>query len=88
MMGTAMQLVIMPGGAVRCIYSEAIDLAALGSPAIARASHVEPDQHGRWWADLSPVSGPTLGPFDSRSEALVAESLWLETNWLGRACGP
>ena len=32
-----MQLVIEPGVVVRCIYSEDIDLAALGSPAI-RAS--------------------------------------------------
>ena len=67
-----MQLVITPRGAVRCIYSEAIDLTALGSPAISRASHVEPDQQGCWWADLSPVDGPTLGPFQNRSEALAA----------------
>jgi hypothetical protein len=80
-----MQLIITPGGAVRCIYSEAINLAALGSPVISRASHVEPDQQGRWWADLSPIAGPTLGPFRHRSEALAAEHSWLETNWLGRA---
>ena len=60
-MVTAMQLIIEPGGAVRCIYSEEIDLAALGSPAITRASHVEPDQQGRWRADLSPVNGPGSG---------------------------
>ena len=47
----AMQLVIEPDGTVRCIYSEEIDLAAIGSPTIARASHVEPDQQGRWQAD-------------------------------------
>ena len=78
-----MQLVIESGGVVRCIYSEHIDLAALGSPAISRASNVEPDQQGRWWADMGPVSGPMLGPFDHRSEALGAEAAWLETNWLG-----
>jgi hypothetical protein len=81
------QLIIAPGGAVRAIYSEAINLAALGSPAIFRASHVEPDQQGRWWADLSPVGGPTLGPFAVRSAALAAEHSWLETNWLGRTGG-
>ena len=80
-----MQLIIEPGGVVRCIYSEHIDLAALGSPAIARASHVEPDQQGRWWADLSPVYGPRLGPFSNRSEALAAEQTWLEKNWLRNA---
>jgi len=83
----AMQLVIEPGGAVRCIYGEEIDLAALGSPTISRASHVEPDQQGRWLADLFPVAGPVLGPFDVRSEALAAEHSWLETHWLGRAGG-
>jgi hypothetical protein len=85
---TAMQLIIMPGGAVRCIYSEDINLSALGRPAISRASHVEPDQQGRWSADLSPVNGPRLGPFNSRSEALLAEHNWLETNWLDRRAGP
>lgn len=82
-----MQLVIEPGGVVRCIYSEALNLAALGSLTISRASHVEPDQHGRWRADLSPVGGPVLGPFQVRSEALAAEHSWLETHWLGRAGG-
>ena len=64
------------------IYGEQIDLHALGRPAISRASHVEPDPHGRWFADLSPVAGPKLGPFERRSQALAAEISWLETNWL------
>ena len=82
-----MQLVIESGGAVRCIYCETIDLAALGSPAISRASHVEPDQQGRWWADMWPVGGDVLGPFGTRSEALIAEQAWLETHWLNRPTG-
>ena len=81
-----MQIIIESCGVVRAIYDEAIDLAVLGRPVITRASHVEPDQHGRWWADRSPVGGGTLGSFPNRSEALVAEHSWLETNWLGR-CG-
>jgi hypothetical protein len=88
MMEAIMQLVVEPGGVVKAVYGEEIDLAALGSPMIRRASRVEPDQQGRWLADLSPVDGPTLGPFPSRSEALAAEHTWLETNWLGRAAGP
>ena len=80
-----MQIVITPGGAVRCVYSEEIDLAALGSPTITRASHVEPDTHGRWLADLSPVNGPCLGPYLLRSEALDAEHEWLERHWLVQA---
>jgi hypothetical protein len=77
-----MQLVIHPDGAVSCLYDEAIDLTALGSLQIERGSHVEPDELGRWFADLAPVSGPKLGPFDRRSDALEAERVWLEANWL------
>lgn len=77
-----MQLVILPGGMARCVYNEAIDLTALGHPSITRASHVEPDQHGGWLADLAPVSGPLLGPFPQRSDALAAETDWLEAHWL------
>ncbi len=77
-----MQLVISPGGTVRCIYDEAIEVAALGQPEIQRASHVEPDGRGQWIADLAPVGGPKLGPFSRRSEALEAERQWLEVHWL------
>lgn len=44
---------------------------------ISRASHVEPDAEGYWWADMGPVEGPVLGPYGSRSEALGAEREWL-----------
>jgi hypothetical protein len=78
-----MQLVIEKDGRVRGIYGEEIALEAIGPPRISRASHVEPDNQGRWVADLSPVGGPRLGPFDRRSDALEAEVYWLEDNWLG-----
>jgi hypothetical protein len=77
-----MQLVVHPTGQVRCLYGEAVDLAALGRLRVKRASHVEPDAHGRWIADLCPVDGPLLGPFTLRSEALAAEQRWLEQHWL------
>ena len=77
-----MNLVISPGGEVRCIYSEEIDLRSLGPLSIRRASHVEPSNDGRWLADLSPVGGPVLGPFDLRTDALAAEVTWLEHHWL------
>jgi hypothetical protein len=79
-----MQLVIKPDGQVRCLYDEAVDLASLGTLTIQRGSHVEPDAQGRWLADMTPVAGPTLGPFQRRSEALAAERAWLERNWLCR----
>jgi len=75
-----MTLVVRADGQVRCIYDEAIDLAAIGIVRITRASHVEPDGAGRWWADLSPVGGPPLGPFDRRGQALEAERSWLDAN--------
>jgi len=77
-----MNLLILPDGTVRAIYAEDIDLTNLGPALISRASHVEPDSHGRWLADLGPVGGPVLGPFAFRSEALSAELTWLEANWL------
>jgi hypothetical protein len=77
-----MELVIGPTGEVRCVYSEELELAALGELTIRRASHVEPDDQGQWWADLAPVEGPKLGPFDRRSAALVAEQAWLKGRWL------
>lgn len=77
-----MELIIEGQGQVRCVYGEAIELARLGATQIRRASHVEPDASGRWIADLSPVSGPQLGLFDKRTDALAAEVDWLLKNWL------
>lgn len=77
-----MQLVITPAGAIRCLYGEVFELTSLGRLAIARGSHVEPTTDGQWTADLSPVNGPLLGPFAQRSQALDAERVWLEQNWL------
>ena len=79
-----MDLIVNPFGRVRCLYDEAFDLASLGPLQIARASHVEPDEVGRWWADLAPVKGPKLGPFRRRSKALAAERRWLQSHWLSR----
>ena len=78
-----MNLVIDAQGTVACVYGEAIPLADLGDLTIRRASHVEPDDTGRWWADLRPVAGPLLGPFDQRSAALTAEAVWLD-DWLAQ----
>ncbi len=77
-----MELVIKPDGKGMAIYGEEIDLACLGDVQVRRGSHVEPDRDGRWWADLSPVNGPTLGPFAKRSEALAAENIWLTAHLL------
>jgi hypothetical protein len=64
----ALELRINPGGRIRCVYGEEIDLGQLGRLSISRGSHVEPTTDGRWTADLSPVNGPRLGPYSSRSD--------------------
>jgi hypothetical protein len=76
-MTSEMELVVDTGGGVRCIYDEALDLRELGKLQITRASHVEPDTEGNWWADMGPSGGPVLGPYESRTEALGAERGWL-----------
>ena len=76
-MTAEMELVVGVDGVARCIYDEALDLREMGRLQITRASHVEPDAEGYWWADMGPVDGPVLGPFKSRTEALQAERRWL-----------
>jgi hypothetical protein len=76
-MSFEMELVVDTGGDVRCVYGEALDLRELGKLQITRASYVEPDRDGYWWADMAPVDGPVLGPFRNRTEALGAERGWL-----------
>jgi hypothetical protein len=82
-----MELLIDISGVCRCIYSEEITLTQLGTVDIRRASHVEPRNDNSWYADLSPVGGPMLGPFDRRSDALDAERRWLEC-WLSNLNSP
>jgi len=76
-----MELMVSPHGNVHCLYDECLDLSALGRLTIRRASHVEPTVDGQWTADLSEVSGPVLGPFGLRSDALAAEVGGIESHW-------
>jgi hypothetical protein len=76
-----MHVFISPLGTVHSVYDEALDLRRLGPVSIRRASTVEPDASGQWWADLGPVNGPRLGPFPLRSDALAAERTWLDAHW-------
>lgn len=79
-----MIIFIPPQGNARALYHDDVTLSKLGRVKLLRASHVEPDEPNRWWADLSPVSGPRLGPFEKRGEALAAEVAWLEEHVLNR----
>ena len=77
-----MEILIPPQGPAQCIYSDALPLSDIGKLTISRASHVEPNEFGQWMADLSPVDGPKLGPFELRSAAIKAEVEWLRKHWL------
>lgn len=69
-------------GSVRFIYDDATAtlFSEIGKLTIKRASHVEPCDEGGWTADMSPVGGPVLGPFDTRETALFEERVWLTTH--------
>jgi hypothetical protein len=77
-----MDIIITATGDGRCIYAEDIDLTTLGKLTIRRGSHVESTPDARWTADMSPVGGPVLGPFQRWSEAISAERDWLAEHWL------
>ena len=77
-------IIVEPNGRLRMIFDDRIDVRSVGRITIKRGSHVEPTTDGRWTADLSPVDGPILGPFDKRRDALNAEVAWLRRHWLVR----
>lgn len=75
---------IRPDGSIQFIWNDTFArLFHKGEGKIMRASNVEPTENGLWVADLSPVSGPALGPYTERGEALAAEVDWLEKNLIG-----
>lgn len=72
--------IIVKGNQARFIYSDHLrNMASMGKAVTRRASHVEPHGNG-WKVDLSPVDGPMLGPFETRTEALAVETHWLKAN--------
>ena len=76
---------IRPDGTLHLIYDDAArGLLALGLATIRRASYVEPTSEGRWTADLGPMAGPLLGPFETRAAALEAEQTWLVHYFTGQ----
>lgn len=80
------RIIVKPNGDVTFLYEDRLrPLFELGTATVTRASHVEPTADGRWTADLAPVGGGVLGPFDLRQEALDAERAWLERHHLGGA---
>ena len=80
----SVEVIVTRCGLTKSVFDDDLDLRHLGAIEIVRASHVEPTPSGSWLADLSPVDGPVLGPFNKRSKALAAEVAWLQQNWLTR----
>ena len=75
---TTTQLIVKPDGKIVGVYSDTIDYRTLGKPSVRRASYVEPTNDALWTADLAPVGGPRLGPFERRDEAVAKEIELLE----------
>jgi hypothetical protein len=77
---TTFNIAVETDGTATLIYDDAhADFLAQGTAVVTRASNVEPAPQGAGWvADMSPVGGPTLGPYALRSQALAAEVAYLE----------
>ena len=70
------------GDTSRFVYRDdtAAIMSRIGSESETfRASHVEPCGN-QWTADMGPVDGPVLGPFNTRESALKAELSWIQEN--------
>lgn len=76
------EIIVDSDGSIRAIYSDDVAdvLREVGALDIRRASHVEPDQDGRWTADMTPVGGPVERGFTTRSGALSWEVAWLSAH--------
>lgn len=83
-----MRITFEVDGRIKFVYDDetAVVVREVGDLSIKRASHVEPSTcwEGAWEADMDPVGGPILGPFETRKEALEAEREWLFKNGLPR----
>lgn len=85
-MGKTVSVFFQASGSVVNIYDESLNLGFLGKPKTQRASHVEPDDANDWWADMTPVGGPVLGPYARRSDALRAEHDYLTDMLRRQSC--
>jgi hypothetical protein len=68
---------LRPDGTVVGLYTDVIDLRALGHVSAERASAVEWDEAAQAWRARIFATGEVLGPFQRREEAVSAERLVL-----------
>jgi hypothetical protein len=64
---------IEPDGTVFAVYTDTVDLRALGHVRAVRASFVEWDESRQAWTARILATGDLLGPFSTRVEAVEAE---------------
>ena len=64
---------LRPDGTVVGLYTDAIDLRALGRVCAERASAVEWDDSAQAWRARIFATAEVLGPFRRRDEAVAAE---------------
>ena len=62
-----------PGSVVDDFFHGQLDLRALGKPQITKASHVEPDRDGNWWAGHGASWWAGAGTVQDVGKALQAE---------------
>ena len=62
------------------VYTDTVDLRALGHVRAVRASVVEWDEASQAWIARVLASGERLGPFTTRAEAVAAERAVLATH--------
>lgn len=75
-------LTISRDGTLSFVWDDKLaGLKALGRATIKRASYVEPNEDGRWVADLTPCGGPVFDPVETRAEAIALELAWLEAEF-------
>lgn len=66
-------ILIEPDGTVRCLYTEEIDLRALGPLQVRRATSVEWDEDAQEWVATLVSTGEVLAHCRTRKDALEAE---------------
>jgi hypothetical protein len=71
---------IEPDGTVVTVYTDTVDLRALGHVRARRASVVEWDESAQAWVARILASDERLGPFATRVEAVAAERAVLATH--------
>ena len=71
---------IRPDGTLEFIYHDLLRplIDQAHTITINRVSSVEPNDQGKWVADLSAVGGPCSPEFDLREDALQWEVNWIQ----------